>query len=97
MLHITELTRGSRRHQGYHPSVITYEPYITTDSTERNIKTYIESEMADIRQANGTLNLGSDWPGAAKISALEACQGPLHLALRCVCTYQQILRSETKP
>ena len=70
-----------------HTSVHAQELDITSDSTERDIKTFIESEMAGIRGANDALNLGSDWPGAEKVSALTKRAAGLFIWASTACTF----------
>ena len=70
-----------------HSSVRGHELDITSDSTERDIASFIEHEMGTIQRANNTLNLEPDWPGAEKVSALTKRAAGLFVWASTACAF----------
>ena len=70
-----------------HVLVRAQELDITSDSTERDIETFIQNEMVGIRGANDTLNLGSDWPGVEKVSTLTKHAAGLFVWASTACAF----------
>ena len=64
-----------------------HELDITSDATERDIESFISSEMADILRANSALDLGPGWPGRDKILALTRRAAGLFVWASTACAF----------
>ncbi|KAI6024326.1 hypothetical protein EDC04DRAFT_278657 [Pisolithus marmoratus] len=87
--------------------IVSRELDLSSETNERDVKTYIHHRMSAIRLQNEYLDLPSDWPGAARVNALTARASGLFVWAATACRYvengqdpeerlSQLLRSEVQ-